>query len=522
MKPLRYAIYCRKSTDTEDKQVLSLESQEKELLSIASREGLEVTTVLTERMSAKEPGRPVYTELISLVTKGKIDAILCWKMDRLARNPIDAGQVQWLLQMGKLKCIKTFERSFYPTDNVLLINIEQAMAIQYIRDLSTNVKRGNRAKLERGEWPNRAPFGYKNDKATKTIIPDTKTSRFVTRAFDLYTTGAYTLKQVSDTLYSEGLRTYTGKKVQKGHIHKILGNPLYSGILRKEDKLYTGTHQPLTTVAIFEKAQEVLQGRTHPRPKKRFYAERGFLTCGNCGCTLTADTQKGHIYYYCTNGKGSCDQHKKYLRSDTVTNLISEVLTSLAYQPKLIELSGRAYKELFVSTDHQSDLLRTNLTEQLSVLSKKESLLVDGYTSQLITEEVFKLKMLELENTRTQVRQKLSELDARGRSTAITFEQVKNVFLEGNKASKLYAQSSGEARRYQLIRLLSNIQIKDQNIVTYQFKSPFDVLAKGPKNGSLSEMLAVWDDIRTSLLINVKARTILEEGFGKPIIREAR
>jgi len=131
---MRYIVYCRKSTDTEDKQVLSLESQENELTQIAKAHNLEIVTVLRESKSAKEPGRPVFDEMIKMIASEKADAILCWKIDRLTRNPVDGGQIQWLLQNNKIKCIRTFEKNFLPSDNVLLMSIEQAMANQYIRE----------------------------------------------------------------------------------------------------------------------------------------------------------------------------------------------------------------------------------------------------------------------------------------------------------------------------------------------------------------------------------------------------
>ena len=95
---MKYIIYSRKSTDTEDKQVLSLDSQERELLSIAEKQNLEVIKTLRESKSAKEPGRPIFNEMMKMIANGKADAILCWKIDRLTRNPVDGGQIQWLLQ----------------------------------------------------------------------------------------------------------------------------------------------------------------------------------------------------------------------------------------------------------------------------------------------------------------------------------------------------------------------------------------------------------------------------------------
>ncbi|HVB20232.1 MAG TPA: recombinase family protein, partial [Candidatus Paceibacterota bacterium] len=61
---MKYILYCRKSTDTEDKQVLSLDSQKNELTRLAEREGIKIVDTLTESRSAKEPGRPVFNEML--------------------------------------------------------------------------------------------------------------------------------------------------------------------------------------------------------------------------------------------------------------------------------------------------------------------------------------------------------------------------------------------------------------------------------------------------------------------------
>jgi DNA invertase Pin-like site-specific DNA recombinase len=213
MNPLKFILYCRKSTESDDRQVLSLDSQEKELLALAEKLQIKVVKVFRESKSAKAPGRPVFDEMMKIFDSGKADAILCWKIDRLTRNPLDGGRIQWLLQNNKIKCIQTFEKCYYPNDNVLLMSIEQAMANQYIRDLAVNVKRGQRAKLEKGWWPGFAKFGYKNDKANKTIVVDEYKSKYVIRAFELYATGSYGFKEIANILFDEVLRTGTGKKI---------------------------------------------------------------------------------------------------------------------------------------------------------------------------------------------------------------------------------------------------------------------------------------------------------------------
>lgn len=489
---MKYIIYCRKSTDTEDKQVLSLESQENELKRLAEAQGFEVMDVLRESKSAKEPGRPIFNEMMNRILSGEIDAILCWKIDRLTRNPVDGGQIQWLLQKEKIKCITTFEKSYFPNDNVLIMSIEQAMANQYIRDLSMNVKRGNRAKLERGEWPNHAPFGYVNDKATKKVKINTKKEKYVKRTYELYATGGYTLQQISDVLYEEGLRTSSGKKVFKNQIHRILTNPFYAGLMKRHGVIYQGTHKAIVKTKLFDDVQAIFENRLHPRPKKHFYSARGFLTC-TCGCAITADTKKGHQYYYCTNGKSICSEHKRYTRSEEMDKIISKVFLEFKIDEELIEISAEAYKQKMGTKIKYSDDVRKDLLEALKSLDSKESLLTDSFISQIIKKPLYEEKMKELNNERVTLKNQLDEFERNNKTPESTFEQIKNIFIEANKASKQYLEVKDDAKRRMLEKLLSNIKIENQNVAYYQFKSPYSALLKASKNPTISNLLGYKD-----------------------------
>src|SRR3989338_4774568 len=126
-----YFLYVRKSTDVEDKQVLSIEAQLNELRSLAKRDGLQIVAEFVEKRTAKMPGRPIFNEMVQRIQRGEAQGIICWKLDRLARNPVDGGQVQWLLQENVIQHIRTHNQSYYSSDNVLMMSVEFVMANQY-------------------------------------------------------------------------------------------------------------------------------------------------------------------------------------------------------------------------------------------------------------------------------------------------------------------------------------------------------------------------------------------------------
>jgi site-specific DNA recombinase len=203
MERLKHIIYARKSSEAEDRQVLSLESQVEELQKLAEREGLEVVDVLVEAKSAKEPGRPIFNLMLEKIKKGEANAILTWKIDRLSRNPVDAGTLQWLLQQGTIKEIRTPERIYRPEDNALLWAVESGMANQFIRDLSMNTKRGLKKKCEKGYKPGLAPLGYLNNKYSPKgehdYFPDPERFPIIQRIFKTLATGLiYSCRSLQD------------------------------------------------------------------------------------------------------------------------------------------------------------------------------------------------------------------------------------------------------------------------------------------------------------------------------------
>ncbi len=487
---MKHLIYSRKSSESEERQVLSIPAQLRTLNDIAEREGYVIGACYEESMSAKASGRPVFNEMIKVIQKSKGCSLLVWNIDRLARNMIDGGMLLELMDQGKIIEIRTFEKTYRNTpDDKFMMALGFGMAKKYVDDLSVNVKRGLDEKMKRGEWPNKAPFGYLNDNPTKSIVIDPERRQYVRRAYQLYLSGSHSFASISNQLYEEGLRTGSGKKVLKSYVQRILSSRFYTGVMERNGKLYEGNYQPLITKDDFDTAQAIMSGASRPRAKNNalLFPLRGFMTCGLCGCTITASLKKGHQYYYCTNGKGSCDAHKTYIREITLNDQVAYLFSSLRFSERKIALM---YKAAQTHLDHQGgDNQRAieSLEVRLRSLPARESRLLDAFVGEQITQELYDQKALVLKHERIDLTNQLEK--AKSSQPVFTLEPTKEVFLQGSRATSEFLEADDVKKRVILENLLGNLSIKNGKIEQIQFKSPYHILANAPKNGSILMLL---------------------------------
>jgi site-specific DNA recombinase len=491
---MKYVLYCRKSSEAEDRQVLSIDSQEAELRRLAERDNIKLSKVFKESMSAKAPGREIFEEMLAYLEKDRGSVLLVWKLDRLARNALDGGKVSWLMDRGIISEIRTPEKVFRNvSDDKFMMSLDFGIAKKYVDDLSTNVKRGNRAKLERGDWPNHAPFGYLNNKADKSVIVDEKNRRYVKRLFELYATGRYGLKEVANILYAEGLRTSSGLKKRAGHIHRMLKLPFYYGVMERDGKFYPGNHEPIISKELYDQANAVLNGKLHPQSKGMFFHLRGFLKCANCGCMLTASKKKGHDYYYCTNGKGVCGEHKKYMRSEYLDEIVSQLFKKLQTDEELVDMAFEAAKEQSQTDVRYLELSREKLLNELGLVRQKQNKLLDSYLAELITEEVFKAKTAVLNQQKVSIEAEIKKVNLENANGNGTLELVKTAFLKANIAQKRYLAANDQEKRILVSELLWNLSIGSRKVQDLQFKSVYALIAKEPKPSDLKGMLRDLD-----------------------------
>lgn len=491
---MEYIIYCRKSTEDNKRQIQSIESQLKELQKIAEERNLKIKKIYTESMSAKAPGRPKFNEMMSYIEKNPNMGILAWKLDRLARNPVDGGRLIWAIEKEIILEIATYERMYKNTiDDKFIMNLDFGVSKMYVDQLSINVKRGNRTKLEKGGWPGQAPLGYLNNKADNTIFIDKKLSGYIIRMFELCKTGKYSFQDMSDILFEEGLRTKSGNKVFKGSIERVLKKKFYYGMMEKNGILYPGNHEPLITKELFDNVRETIEERSRPKERTLFFPFRGFLKCASCDCAYTASIKRGHDYYYCTNGKHICNAHKSYMRSESINELIAEEFEKLIFSERLINVSYEAYKVKRLQNTNYKVNVRDNLYKELQLVQKKKQKLLDAYLSDIVSKNDYEAKIKELGNNKTEIESQIQRLNNQYGLDENTLEQIKNIFLTANRTKNDFLNSNDKKKKNVLDTILWNVKIDNKKIACSRFKEPYNILVNTPKNCDFQTMLGDRD-----------------------------
>ncbi|MDE1924922.1 MAG: recombinase family protein [Patescibacteria group bacterium] len=343
---VRYCLYARKSTESEERQVLSIDSQIKEMLQLAEREGLEVVAMKRESHSAKETGqRPVFNEIVEEIKVGKYNGIITWAPDRISRNAGDLGRIVDLMDAGYLHEIRTFSQRFTNNPNEkFLLTILGGQAKLENDNRGINVKRGLRTRVEMGLWPTTPPTGYltqKNMEKKCQVIVDPERGAIIKKIFEKMAYEKWSGRRIHQWLkFDLNFKTVGNKNLALSNVFRTLQNPFYYGIFeypKKSGNWYQGKHDPLISKELFEKVQEQLKRDNITRQSHEF-AFTKLMTCGQCGSCVSAEekykprkdgTTIRYVYYGCGRSKDHHCTGNKYLREEDLVEQLLGVLDQI-------------------------------------------------------------------------------------------------------------------------------------------------------------------------------------------------
>lgn len=512
---MKYIIYCRKSSEDDERQALSIESQRRELDRVVeATPDLTVVRVLTESMSAKVPGRPVFGQLVHAIEKSEADGIIAWDPDRLSRNSVDGGLLIYLLDRGVLKDLRFATYKFENTpQGKFMLGLAFSQAKYFVDVLSVNVRRGNRTKAENGWLPGSAPIGYLNDPVTRTIMKDPDRFELVKRMWQLMLTGAYTPRRILEVATNEwGLRTRKRRRIGGGPLtlsatYHLFADSFYAGVLVWEGRVHEGKHPPMITLDEFNRVQELLGRPSRPRPKQHYFPYTGLMRCGACGLSVTAETTTNrygtaYTYYHCTRRKAGIPWCRQ--RSIEVEELESQFLgflESITLPTDVADLMLQRMRSLVASQETTSRAIVQSLEVTDAAVRREADNLTTMRLRDLVSDEEFTKRRAELDRRALGVKQ---ELEKR-RSEAVALKPLEDLVFFNRDVARRFLSATEREKRLILDIVGSNFSLSDQE-VSIDARKPFCIWAQ---SAGIPKGCTLVKDVRT-FVQSPEARALLE------------
>ena len=509
LQNLRYRLYARKSTDTEDRQIQSLDDQVQHMGDLAKDRGLRIIgKPIREARSAKRPNnRPLFSELLQEIEDGKIDGIICWKVDRLSRNPTESGRLQQLLQDGKIKHILTMERSYFPEDNSIIFSVEASQANEYVRKLIMDTKRGMLSKAKNGGKCGIPPIGYLNDRLQKVIVEDPDRYHLVRILWDKMLTGTYSIAELTRVADKElHIRTVVrtrigGNPIAYSTLCAMFKNPFYKGKILFNGIEYDGTHRAMVTEEEFGRVQQIIDPLHTTRPKDTTYdfQLRNLFSCGECGFAITAEQKyknikstgerKKYIYYHCT-GKSKamkCSQPKRHVREDVLFEQIKAKLNRFTIDPDFYKL---AIEALAQQEDEIVEKDQAVTKAQERQIGRKQQAIAGlrrmRYNGEISDDSWYFDEMKTLETELEELQKTRNENEYKARNWRAKADEV---FTFARYAKEDFDSDDIEKKRTVVLKLGEKLSILDRTIVFTPNKYFVPIEKMNESKFQLSEMV---------------------------------
>lgn len=522
---IKYFLYVRKSQESDERQVQSIDDQLKVMHEKAKSLWIEIVEVFTESMSAKAPGRYRFNEMIQRIKNKEASWIIAWKLDRLSRNPIDSWSIQYMLQMWELLKIVTNDKEYTIVDSWLLMSVENGMSNQFLLDLSKNVKRGLSSKLDKWWWPWPAPEWYKNDREYNTIVP-WENFVLLRKIWDLMLSWKYTIVQILDIANNQlwfrtsKIKNKWGKKIWKSGIYFIFNNLFYTWNFERKWKIYKWSHPPMITIDEFQRVQSLFQEKRKPKLQKHHFSFTWVMVCWACWSMVTAwnkkkinkitNEEKIYNYYWCTRTKDSkCKQ--RVISSDELEKQYNEILWSIQISEEFkvwaLDIIKNNLKNEMWNMDEIKRRLNTHEFQQKKKLDWLIDLLVDG----TIDKPTYNLKKELFEKELLNIKQEIEWLENKSKLIIWNAEEILDFSLNAQNMFKIWDSSTKRviAKNLGLHSVLYNKNlyvklekwfevIKDNANWIWAKNAPIAPIVKGTSNGLLVPsdcIIPIWQGV---------------------------
>jgi len=472
---VRCVIYLRVSTKEQAEKDLteerfSIAAQREACVRRIRDEGWELVDEYADKgESARSADRPRLRAMLARVAEdGDVEAVVVHKIDRLARNMEDHVAIRALLRRR----------------GVALVSV------------TAEVRKGMGQKAKLGGYPHKAPIGYLNirepigGRQVAHIVCDPERAPLVRIAFDLYTTGEWTVERLAEEMAHVGLRNrsrdghYPSKPLTVSGLAHLLAHRAYVGVVEWDGVAYEGSHEPIVERATFDRVQELLAARAArgTRERRHHHYLKGLLVCGVCGRRLSIQHSKGtYTYFYCLGQK---DRRKgtgcreRYVAADQLEAEIEDLYGRIEVPDDWAEGLRQAIADEVATHHEDTTAERKLLANQHERLDAERFKLMEAYYANAID-----VTMLRREQER--IGAELHAVESRQaviESSLDNWQEVMNLALRfSTSCARAYRRASDRTRKLFNAAVLDQVHVRDGHLVEAGYKEPFDLLFSVPK-----------------------------------------
>lgn len=475
-------ILCRVSSKEQEETGYSLPAQENYLKDYCFKKDFEVIRVFSISESASgEKQREKFKQMINYVKRNNIKVMVCEKADRLTRNFKDMVMIdEWVRKDGEREVHLVKDSLIMHRDSrsqeKLNWGIRILFAKNYIDNLSEEVKKGQKAKIEAGWLPTKPPYGYKTvgNKGHKIHVIDKKVAPLIKQMFELYSSANYSLNSLVEKMYKEGLRSATGKKLGTSIMHRLLKDPFYYGKMRWNDEIYQGKHEPLITEEVFDKVQvKITRKLNAPQFKKHLSVFKGKIRCEECGGAITWSKQRGKWYGNCKR-YNPCTQKKHWAQHKIETQVLPLIEDLAPKDKRTFEWLVKTLKESHKDKTEHITAKRDSLNNSFSKIENRLEKIYEDKLDGIISANFYKKKAQEYTDEKQSI---LSELKRLEGDNTQNYEIGFKIHELALRAKNIYEskKATNEDRRLLLSYAISEMTLKNGKI-SLKYTEAFDFL----------------------------------------------
>jgi site-specific DNA recombinase len=448
--------------------------------------------------------REVFQEMLAWAKKeGDVDYIVCYHFNRMFRNSVDAAITKRDLAKCGTRIVSTVVDLGEGPESDMVETILSAVDEYQSAASGADISYKMSAKAKNGGTLGRAPLGYLNQRDTSQgrnigiSVLDEERAPFVKVVFELYSTREWSLEALQDELTERGLRTRGGRypagPVSVSKLAEMLRDPYYAGYVRYKGEIFPGRHEPLISMALFDRVQAVMDERSErgTRQRRHHHFLKGMLWCGRCHeedieSRMLMQWSRGnggrYRYFFCRRRQQhQCDS--RYLEGDAVEAAVERVYQGIWFDTDLADRLRTAMRDALDERQKAEKLLARQLKVELSRLDKQEENLIDLAAEGGMAVTKVRQRLAEIKRKRDLV---ASRLNGQVQQLEVGVKLIEGALQLLRDPADMYLRMPPEGRQKMNQAVFEKLYVFDGEVTGIVFNTPFGDLLGAQEIGKHS------------------------------------